>query len=96
MLKLCKRIEQDVGVVCDPESFHVERLNQSHHVWNMIVDVEKSTGISDNAKSEMYDPVYCTSSYYMKDLLQFRKPLIKHVEIDYSEVILYPNKEEYR
>ena len=96
VLRFCKRIEQDVGIVCNPESFHVERFNQPHHVWNMVVDVEKSTGLSDNAKSEMYDPVYCTSAYYMKDLLQFKKKLSKRVTIDEGEVELFPNKEEYR
>ena len=92
VLKLCDKIYEDVGVKCDPESFHVERLNQSHHVWNMDVDVENSPGLSERAKEEMYDPVWCTSSYYMKELLRFKK-LVKVVTIDEGEVLLFPSKD---
>lgn len=92
VLKLCEKIYNDVGVKCDPESFHVERMNYSHHVWNMDVDVENSPGFSDRAKEEMYDPVLCTSGYYMKDLLRYKK-LRKVVTIDESEVLLFPSKD---
>jgi len=89
VLKLCEKIQKDCGIVCTPESFHVERLNYSFHVWNMDVNVEKSTGFSKHALEFLGNATTCTSSYYMKDLLKMEK-LSSFVDLDCSEVVIIP------
>lgn len=88
VLKLCEKIKNDCGIVCKPDTFHVERENQSFYVWYMEVDVEASTGFSERALEVIGYPT-CVSSWYMKDLLKEEK-LTKVVNLDDSEVIIKP------
>ena len=88
VLKLCKKIEEECGVVCKPETFHVERLNQSFYKWCMEVDVDKSTGFSKRAL-ETLGFTTCVSQDYMKDLLKYKR-LRKTVDLDCSEVEISP------
>ena len=88
VLKLCKKIEEDCGVVCKPETFQIERQNQSFYKWCMEVDIDKSTGFSNRAL-ETLGFTTCASQDYMKDLLKHSK-LAKTVYLDSSEVEISP------
>ena len=86
VLKLCKKIENDCGVVCKPETFHTIRDSQSFWRWYMDVDIDNSTGFSKRAL-ECLGYTTCGSSCYVKDLLKQEK-LTKRVDIDASDVII--------
>lgn len=88
VLKLCEKIKNDCGVVCKPETFQIERQNQSFYKWCMEVDVDKSTGFSERAL-ETLGFTTCVSQDYMKDLLKYDK-LVKTVDLDCSEVEIRP------
>lgn len=89
VLKLCEKIEKDCGVACIPDTFHVERLNQSFYLWNMDIDIDRSTGFSQLAIDNFgLEYPLCASNYYMKDLLKAKK-LGKRVLIGDDEVVIY-------
>ena len=90
VLKLCAKIEKDCGVVCKPETFCIERQNQSFFKWSMEVDVDKSTGFSKRALKTLGFTT-CASQDYMKDLLRY-KSLCKKVYLDCSEVEIIPKE----
>ena len=91
VLKLCEMLKEQHGIVCKPETFHVERMNHSFNKWNMDIDVDNST--NESVFNNLDYCATCTSSYYIKDLVKF-KALRVHILIDDNEVVLHPSKRE--
>ena len=87
VLKLCKMLKEQLGIVCKPETFHVERLNQSFNKWVMDIDVDNST------HGKVFHQLdYCataTSSYYIKDIVKF-KEIEVYIDTFDNEVSIFP------
>ena len=69
VLRLCKKIESDCGIICKPETFVANKnralIETGSFAWEMIVDMEKTEVLKDSD----WDFI-CGSNEYMKDLLQ--------------------------
>ena len=98
VLKLCEKIEKDCDIICKPETFHTIRNSYSFNVWEMDIDVEKSTRLIRGVFGEeiriSYKNAKCASFYYIKDLLKCNK-LTEQIDVDSSELLLYPEGNKY-
>ena len=81
VLKLCKKIEEQCGIICKPETFVSNKnrlmVETGSDAWSMEVDMEKTKKLSDSD----WDFI-CCSNYYMKDLLKDNVKLTYKSDID--------------
>lgn len=84
--KLCKKILDQTGIWCDPETFCPNRnrteVDCGAYPWSMYVDTYKSPLFADRIKMDNYvgaiyreDTFICFGTEYMKDCLDVSNQL---------------------
>ena len=87
VLKVCEMLKNQLGIVCKPETFHVERMNYSFNKWNMDIDVDNST--HEKVFRQLDYCATVTSGYYLKDIVKF-KEIEVYIDTFDNEVRIFP------